>query len=544
MATLILNGERIEVEVGETIFAAADRSRRGRHVIPSSCARVGLCRECIVEVRRGNGALTPLSEHESFLLKPGELEERVFRLACQAAVVDASAVIEVEAFKQRLRIATTGQPAAHRHDPWVRREDGSIDADGESIPDPGGPLLGLAMDVGTTTIVMDVLDLTTGQSVAQRAYENPQQFGGSDVMHRITYEARHPGQLHRTIIAHLNGVLRGLPVDAGHIVAVTVAANPTMRDLFFGLDVSSLGHRPYVSTTQVAFEQGDRPTTAIRASGEGLGLAVHPRAVVYGLPIIASHVGADMAAVLGTLGADRIDRPFMVVDIGTNTEVVVGDGHRLLCASCPAGPAFEGGRLSCGMPAADGAITALRRRDGTWETDQIGDGIARGICGSGWVDLLAELRTSGEMDALGRFDGRATRIPVCEEAGLFFTRSDASELAQAKSANGVGQAVLLRRLGLTVERIDRYYLAGAFASNLDLDHARQIGLALPVADDRIIRLGNASIEGAKAVLLDRGFRDRVESLVRRIEHVELEIDPAFFELYVDMTQIAPISLAD
>jgi len=541
MATLVLNGERIEIDVGETLFAGADRSARGHRAIASSCERRGTCKECIVEIKSGAGALSERSDHEAFLNRPAEIEGRTFRLACQAKVCCAEAVIEVETFKRHLQIDTSGRSAHYAPDPWVRLSDGAVWRDGRRIAEHTGPIHGLSLDVGTSTVVMDAVDLQTGAVIAQRAFENPQQYGGSDVIHRISYDAVHPGQLHRTIISHVNDALRAMPIDRRSIFAVAVAGNPTMRDLFFGLDVQTIGRKPFISRTQVELEAGRRESTALWAEAGDLNLAVHPKAQVYGLPLISHHVGADMAAVLGTLLPDLPDKPFMVVDIGTNTEVAVGNGGRLLCASCPAGPAFEGGRLSCGMPAADGAITELRRSNGGWEMTRIGNVAPRGICGSGLVDILAELRRSGEMDALGRFGNRTMRIPVCERSGVFFTRSDASQLAQAKAANGVGQAILLRRLGIDASRIDKYFLAGAFANHINLSHARLIGLILPVPDERIVRIGNASIEGAKAVLFSRDCRDRIEEFVRRIEHVELEQEPDFFEQYAEMTQIQPIA---
>ncbi|MGB9623502.1 MAG: ASKHA domain-containing protein, partial [Phycisphaerae bacterium] len=266
----------------------------------------------------------------------------------------------------------------------------------------------------------------------------------------------------------------------------------------------------------------------------------HPRAQVYGLPLVSHHVGADTAAVLATIPIEQHTAPFMVIDIGTNTEVAIGDRGRIICASCPAGPAFEGGRVSCGAPATDGAITGVRRLDGRWEVSSIGAGPLRGFCGSGLVDLLAELRGSGEMDELGRFRDGCAAVVLWPDSPLGLTRADASELAQAKAANAVGQYVLLRRFGVTVDQIGTYYLAGAFANGMNLDNARRIGLLLPVPDDRIVRIGNASIEGAKGALVSRACRDRIEALVRRVEHVELEQEPDFFDLFAEMTLVAPI----
>ena len=295
-----------------------------------------------------------------------------------------------------------------------------------------------------------------------------------------------------------------------------------------------------MSQTQLDVLEGRRESTALCTEGELLGLHVHPRAQVYGLPLISNHVGADIAAALATVRIEAPSEPFMLIDIGTNTEVVVGDRDRLIAASCAAGPAFEGGRVQCGMPACPGAITALRRRDSQWEISSIGADPVRGICGSGLVDILAELRATDEMDEMGRFHDGATRVAVADDPPLFFTRRDASELALTKSAISLGQAVLLRRLGIDAAQLGAYYFAGAFANKMNLDSARRIGLILPVPDERVVRIGNASIEGAKAALLSRTCRDRIETLVRRIEHVELAKEPDFFHLFAAMTQLEPI----
>lgn len=539
MPTLILNGERIEIGVRQTLFDGADRSLHARQEIASSCPRAGRCRECLVEVRRGSDSLSPLAASEAFLARSEDPGAPVFRLACQARVLRPDAVVEVETFKRHLRIVTEGRPVVCEVDPWVDRDGGTVWCDGRPIGTWAGPMHGAAIDLGTTTVVVDIVDLSTGRQVAQHAFENPQEYGGSDVMHRISYDRRQPGQLHQTIVAHLNSALRSHAPLPESIWAMTVAGNPTMRDLFFGLDVQTIGQKPYVSRTQIDFQAGRRPSTSIWANAADLGLVINPMARVYGLPLISNHVGADMAGVLGTLSEEQLASPFMVVDMGTNTEVVAGKNGRLLCASCPAGPAFEGGRLGCGMPASDGAITELQRRDGGWRIAKLGDAPPRGLCGSGLVDLLAELRGSGEMDALGRFRDRRPRIAICEASNLFFTRQDGSELAQAKAANGVGQVVLLRRAGMSLGELSTFFLAGAFANKMNLENARRIGLILPVPDERIVRMGNASIEGAKAALLNRACRDRIERLVRSIEHVELEREPDFFELFVEMTKIEP-----
>ncbi|MGQ9649797.1 MAG: ASKHA domain-containing protein [Phycisphaerae bacterium] len=539
MAQLIFNGNHIEIAAGETLLAAIARSGDAAHSVASSCPAAGRCKECVVQVTAGNEALNDWTEPEAFLRHQSDSEIITYRLACQARVTQTDAVIRVEAFKRKLDIAVNGRPADDAFDPWITCNQGRLFCDGKEFGDYAGPIYGLALDVGTTTVVLHLVDLQNGNTLDMRAFENPQRFGGSDVIHRISYDGHNPGQLHRTIIAYLNREIRALPVDRKGIVGVVVAGNPTMRDLFLGLDVQSIGRSPFMSATQVDLMAGRRPSTAVWTTGQELGIEIHPQGRVYAMPLISNHVGADTAAVLATLPLN--DEPFMMIDIGTNTEVVAGCGGRLMAASCAAGPAFEGGRLGCGMAACEGAITRMRRRPGGWNLSVIGDGPARGICGSGLVDILAELRRTNEIDALGRFDNGENHVTVADNPPLRFTRRDASELAQTKAAIGLGQTVLLRHLRISPRDLRAYYLAGAFANHIDLESGRRIGLLLPVPDERVIRVGNASVEGAKGALRSRSCRDRIEHLVRRVEHVELEKEPDFFDLFAEMTQMQPIT---
>jgi uncharacterized 2Fe-2S/4Fe-4S cluster protein (DUF4445 family) len=316
-----------------------------------------------------------------------------------------------------------------------------------------------------------------------------------------------------------------------------------MRDIFFGLDVESIGQRPYKSLTEHELLAGGRSTTALTARAHELGLWAHPQARVWGAPLVAGHVGADVAADLAATGlglGSSEPGPTMLVDVGTNTEVVLAAGGRIVAASCPAGPAFEGGLLDYGMQAADGAIESVRARpDGGFELGTIGGASPRGICGSGLIDLVAELRRSGRMTAKGVFSDRASHVVVAPEAGITFSRADGSALAQAKAANTVGQWVLLRELGVKPGDVARLHLAGGFASYIDVTNAVDIGFLAPVPPERVVKVGNASLRGARELLLSASARERLEPLIRRIEHVELEQTPDFFELFVDGCQFKP-----
>jgi uncharacterized 2Fe-2S/4Fe-4S cluster protein (DUF4445 family) len=510
-------------------------------LVPTSCKRTGRCRECIVEVTAGAKYLCPPTEPEDFLRKP-------YRLACQAVVTEADAEVAFSVLRRRLRIVVPERtPRTTPIDPVVRVVDGVVHHGDDPIEPVRGAVYGLAIDLGTTTIALELVDLLNGRTVEVVGLENPQRFGGSDVMNRISYDdGPNRGELRQAVRRAINAELRELYkrqfLDRREIYEVVVVGNSTMRDLFFGFDVSSIGQRPYKSTTELELLDGHRETTAVSALGYQLGLKVHPKARVWGAPLIASHVGADVAADLIAVGLDGAhEGVVMLVDVGTNTEVVVSAKGRMIAASCPAGPAFEGGLVTYGMQASEGAIEAVNlQEDGTFAYTTIGDQPPRGLCGSGLIDLIAELLRAGRMTPKGVFSDRSYVLAVVPEAGITFSRADASALAQAKAANTVGQWILLRELGIGPADVDCLYLAGGFATYVDVENAVEIGFLAPVPATRVVKVGNASLRGARELLLSASTRERLETLVRRIEHVELEMTPDFFELFVDGCQFKPL----
>ena len=379
---------------------------------------------------------------------------------------------------------------------------------------------------------MRLYALETGKLVSTQSFENPQRFGGSDIMARIHYDTEHKGKLlQRTLLGYLRQALERLPVPSKSILDVVVAANTTMRDLFFGLDVYSIGQKPYRSTNEAS----------LTMAAKKLRLPLHPDAEVYGLPIIGSHVGADAVACLVATGLHERDGVSVLMDIGTNTEILVGNRDRLIAASCPAGPAFEGGGVLCGMPALDGAIERVTLNgSGKPKTRVVGDVKPQGICGSGLVDLMSELLRTERMNEQGRFleEFELDRFELAD--GIAFTESDVNELAQAKGANVAGFQILRDIYGLELADIDHFYLAGGFARHIDLDAARRIGLLPDLPDEKILRVGNAALAGASQLLLSPSLRRTVETLVRSIEHIELETHPDFFEFFVEGCQFTPL----
>src|SRR6185436_1119932 len=258
---------------------------------------------------------------------------------------------------------------------------------------------GIAIDIGTTTIAMRLYDFANGNMVASQSFENPQRFGGSDIMARIHYDTNHKGRLlQRTLLGYLSHAIERFPVSLDDIHEITVAANTTMRDLFFGLDVYSIGQKPYRSLTEHDLLSGARSTTALTSKARNMRLPVNTDASVYGLPLLGSHVGADAAACLLATGMAERSEISVLMDVGTNTELIMGNRDRIVVASCPAGPAFEGGGVLCGMPALDGAIERVFiKEDGSLSLEVIGGTRPQGICGSGLVDLMSEMLRTGRM---------------------------------------------------------------------------------------------------------------------------------------------------
>ena len=535
MAPMYHDSHRLDAVAGKSVFDYADTLKVR---VPTSCGRTGECHECIVEIKRGMPALNPLTEAERFLREP-------YRLACQAAVTDPEADIEFAVLRRQPKILTHGIRRQAPLSPLsVRKDDGVYFRDAR-IDDYRGQICGLAVDLGTTTVALNLVDLENGAVLYTGSFENPQRFGGSDIMHRISYDGGpFRGELQQAILSGLNfeirDMCRRIKTRARRIYEVVIVGNATMRDLFFGFDVQPIGEKPYKSVTELEMLAGRRSTTALNVRAKDLGLRVFPRANVYGGPLISSHVGADVAADLLAVGMDEEDDVVLVVDVGTNTEVVVGNRHRMIAASCPAGPAFEGGQVTYGMPGYDGAVESVTIGADGVACKTIGGQPAQGICGSGLVDLLAELRRCGIMNELGAYENGDDAFVFAPEHDMSLSRADISALAQAKSANFSGQYIALRRYGVPLGEISKLYLAGGFANYVNVENAINIGFIANLPAERIVKVGNASLEGATLMLLNGTLRQRVEALAPQIEHVELETTPDFFDIFVEGCMFNPM----
>lgn len=405
-------------------------------------------------------------------------------------------------------------------------------------------VFGVAVDIGTTTVVAHLVDLATGRTLGAAAALNRQVRFGDDVISRIIHAAE-PGGLERlrtAVVGEINvlvgSLARAHDIDRDQIVAAVCAGNTTMVHLFLGLPPAEIRREPYipVSTAPPAFHAGD------------LGLRIHPAGVVASMPGVSGWVGGDITADVLACDMDQTAELSMLIDVGTNGETVIGNRDFLVCCACSAGPAFEGGGISSGMRAAGGAIQRVdiaKAGDLVYET--VGSVRPRGICGSGLVDLLAELLRVGYMDRAGQLQ---TESPIVREgpAGpevlvaaaettatgrdLVLGAADIQNLLRAKAAVYAGAALLARRLGLAMSDIERIYVAGGFGAYLDIRKAILIGLLPEVPLERITFIGNGSVAGAKLALLSVGARARAAEVARKMTYRELSVDAGFMEEYV------------
>ena len=538
---LYFNQKHTRVAPGPSLFDCAESLGLK---VPTSCRKQGKCKECLVEITEGMEFVSPKGPEEEHLREN-------FRLSCRCHLVKDGGPVrchtlrrgEMNIERHALQLPTIGKK--FQPDPAVTRDGDRILLDGIEIDRRPGPIHGLAMDLGTTTVVLRLFNLETGEIVADAAFENPQRFGGSDVMARIHYDTEDRSKLlQRTLAGYITHAIEEFPVDPNSIYEMVVAANSTMRDIFFRLNVYSIGQNPYQSITELEMAQGERTTTSLASPPGRLMLPIHPKGRVYGLPIISGHVGADAAACLLAVDMANEERLVALMDIGTNTELLLGNKHKILAASCPAGPAFEGGKIAFGMPALPGAIEKVAiNPDGSTRLQVIGGGPAEGICGSGLIELLSELLRTGYMNALGRFehDSEPFVLTTDGDRPICLTEADVNELAQAKGANAAGLHVVFDRYGITYDDLAVFYLAGGFGQHLSVEASKRIGLIPDLDDSKIVRGGNASIEGASMALLSRTKRAELETLVKSVIHCRLETHPDFFHYFVEGCQFNPIT---
>ena len=418
---------------------------------------------------------------------------------------------------------------------------------------------GAAVDVGSTTIAVHLCDLIRGEVVGSSGAMNPQIRFGEDLMSRVSYAMMNPDgaqqmtrAVRRAISKLIAGTASAAGIDPEDVLEVTLVGNPVMHHLLLGIDPSPLGAAPFALATDHALE-----VTAVE-----FDIEIHPNARAYVLPCIAGHVGADTAAVLLAETPWDRDEINLIIDVGTNAEIVLGNRERLLAASSPTGPAFEGAQISAGQRAAPGAIERVRIDPDTleprfrvigselWSDDpafaaELGDQGVTGICGSGIIEAIASLYLAGVILPDGSFSasaaGRSERVQERGrtfayllhegEPSVFIEQGDVRAIQLAKAALYAGARLLMDHMG--VDRVDRIRLAGAFGSHIDVKYAMVLGM-IPDCDlAQVSSANNAAGTGARIALLNRAARTDIEQRVRRIEKIETAVEPGFQQHFVD-----------
>ena len=450
------------------------------------CGGEGVCGGCRVRVVEGDIPVTDAMRQQ---LSGQELRDG-WRLACCA---HASAPVTVEVEQWAVRVL----------------------ADEAEVPVEPRPGWGAAVDVGTTTIAAQLVNLETGEVEGVETALNAQARFGADVMSRIQFELRRPGLLGPAIREQTGAMLARL-AQGRPLQEVVLAGNTAMHHLFCGLDVAPLAAVPFLS-----------PDTGVQTMDAG---AVPWRAPTVFLPCLGGFVGSDLLAGLVATRLDKKRNTHVLFDIGTNGEIVCASRSAIRCASTAAGPAFEGGRIRCGMRASEGAVDAVRIEDGRLAPHVIGGGPPRGICGSGLVDAAARALDLG----LILPNGRLARGDIVLADGVFLAQSDIRQLQLAKGAMAAGLKMMARGAR-------RLCLAGAFGNYLHLPGARRIGL-LP-EDVEVEPVGNAALRGTRLFLLCPSSREeRIGAILSAAEHVELAADPRFEDVFAESMALEPFRL--
>lgn len=594
------------VPEGTTVYQAAAWIGRA---IDSSCGARATCGKCRIRVCEGVSHITP-ADHEH--LSEDEIAAG-WRLSCTAEIHD-DLMVEVPRLMTtpKTAMAGTGRPVlldVNVHKVHLRLEQPELDdqrSDLQRIRDhlrsagfachadldllrvmpgalrrhrfdvtavlcgdrlielePGdtsGESFGVAFDLGTTTIVGTLLDLNDGSAHGVASALNTQAVHGSDVLSRISHTMSTSGglsELQAMATTSINGILENLMRSAGvapdRVYELTVAGNATMIHLLLGIDPEPLSIAPFAPAL----------TEPLDIAAADLALTVHPRARLYVLPALGAYVGGDIVAGLLATSLPRESRVRLFVDVGTNGEIALGSDRRAVCTAAPAGPAFEGAEIACGMRAVPGAIEEVRITEEAVELRTIGDGAPAGLCGSGLIDAVAQLYRRGVIDSSGRMltiEQARDRLPAPlaerlvtidgvrafilasadgRQPPVVLSQKDVRQLQFAKGAIATGVQVLMKEMQLSAEDIDEVLLGGAFGTYIHPASARTIGLVPAVPLDRIRAVGNTAGEGAKLALLSTRERKAAEEMPRRVEYLELSGRGDFNDLFMAALAFPP-----
>jgi uncharacterized 2Fe-2S/4Fe-4S cluster protein (DUF4445 family) len=516
------DGRQISIHSGATIIEAAGQAGI---ILNTVCGGKGTCKKCLVYL--------------------GPDSRKV--LACQHRIEsDLTVTIPAESRFFEQRILTEGIETGSRIERDIYKK---------YLPEGSAAVIfGLAVDLGTTTLVAKLIDMADGQCRATEAALNPQTRFGDDVVSRIAYArtGKEFAELRQIVIDCINGLTdnfcRKAAIDKNDIYEMCLVGNTTMSHIFLGLPIAQLGRAPYKAHSLDAHD----------VAPVELAVRINPSGNIHTVENIAGFVGSDTTAVALAADIDSADKMTLVVDIGTNGEIVLGTKDKLYAASCAAGPALEGARITCGSRACDGAIEAVVINENDIDLDVIGGGPPRSICGSGLIDAVAVMLDLGVIDATGRFADPAAmegklppsifsriielnsepafilaRVVNDNEQPVYISQRDIRQMQLAKGAIQTGIRLLQKKLGLMDSDIEHILLAGAFGNYIRKESALRIGLLPAVAVEKIRFIGNAAASGAQMILLSRQCRDHAHELARRIEYIEIAHEPDFQDVFAD-----------
>ncbi len=501
------SGQKIACAQGENLLRVL---RSANVLIENPCGGAGVCGKCRIKILSGT-ASAPTAEEVNFL-KEEELNAGI-RLACMVQVQE-DLELELPKGEQGSKVLT------HGYVPVFEKDNHSEG-------------LGVAVDIGTTTVVASLVDLRTGEELASASEINAQKQFGLDVLTRITYlyneGAEAIGHLQTAIVSQLDRMIAEACADAHAdpkgIRMVSIAANCTMTHMLLGVDARPLGKAPY---TPVFREAQHRKCSEI-------GLDICKAAELYCLPQVSAYIGSDIVAGTHVCDMAHAQGNTLFIDIGTNGEIVLASGGRLLCCSCAAGPALEGANISCGMRAADGAVEDVTILTDRTELTVIGGDHPVGLCGSGILAVLRELLKSGYVKPSGVFikkseeglgaDKRLVLQGVKRAfdlgSGLVISQDDIRQIQLAKGAILSGFTALLNKAGIGMEDLDRVLIAGQFGAHLPVDSLIGTGILPPEVRDKLVYVGNSSKTGACMALLSKKERQAMERLAEQMEYMEL-----------------------
>ena len=482
--------------------------------VDNPCNGTGICGKCRVRIL--GGSFSPMSETEKKLLKPEEVQTGI-RLSCMTEV-------HGEAEAELLQKERSHKVLTHGFMPDFQR-------------DTFASGYGLAVDIGTTTVVTALVDLAAGEEVANASMINAQKHFGLDVLTRITYEYNHPdsgiGELQKAIVDSLNAMIdevcQKAAVEKEKIKEIDVAANCTMMHMLLGVDARSIGRAPYKPEF----------VNARRLMAREIGLELPEDATLYCLPQVSAYIGADIVAGTYVCQLQKEKGNVLFIDIGTNGEIVLAGNGRLLCCSCAAGPALEGMNISSGMRAAEGAVEEVRITEEGILLKTIGGQEAAGLCGSGILSVVKELLKTGIVKKTGvfikkekldeddyrsemiRMDGTKREFVLQKQPELLVTQGDVRQVQLAKGAILSGFKALLAKARINMEDLDKVMIAGQFGAHLPADSLTGAGILPEAVRDLLVYVGNSSKTGACMTLLSEQVKHEMEELAERMEYMEL-----------------------